>query len=205
MARTFWDRFAGLYDLAERANSKVNREMVCAVAERLPSGASVLDCAAGTGEFSMAAAPRAAHVLCTDLSRPMLEQARAKARRLGLGNVSFAPRDLLHLEDPDGAYGAVIAANVLHLLPRPTDAVRELWRVVRPGGVLLLPTYLVGDLRPAARFLLGLCRILGFRPAHRFTLSSYRAMLEGCLDARADYVLIPGLVPVGLAVFRKPL
>ena len=205
MARTFWDRWAGLYDLAQRANSKVNREMVRAAAVRIPAGADVLDCAAGTGAFSMAAAPRAARVLCTDLSLPMLDRARSKAEQLGLGNISFAPRDLLNLEDPDGTYGAVVAANVLHLLPEPRDAVRELWRVVRPGGVLLLPTYLLGDLRPAFRLLLRLYRAVGFRPAHRFTLNSYRAMLESCVDQRAEYVLIPGRIPVGLAVFRKPL
>ena len=205
MARTFWDRWAGLYDLAQRANSKVNREMVRAAAARIPAGADVLDCAAGTGAFSMAAAPRAARVLCTDLSPTMLDRARSKAEQLGLGNISFATRDLLNLEDPDGAYGAVVAANVLHLLPEPRDAVRELWRVVRPGGVLLLPTYLLGDLRPAFRLLLGLYRVVGFRPAHRFTLNSYRAMLESCVDQRAEYVLIPGRIPVGLVVFRKPL
>ena len=140
MARNFWDRWAGLYDLAQRANSKVNREMVRAAAARIPAGADVLDCAAGTGTFSMAAAPRAARVLCTDLSLPMLDRARSKAEQLGLGNISFAPRDLLNLEDPDGTYGAVVAANVLHLLPEPGGAVRELWRVVRPGGVLLYST-----------------------------------------------------------------
>ena len=52
----FWDKIAGVYDLAESINGDVYHEM-CAQTERLvPAGAKVLDCAAGTGELSLAAA-----------------------------------------------------------------------------------------------------------------------------------------------------
>ena len=56
----FWDKIAGVYDLAESINGDVYHEM-CAQTERLvPAGAKVLDCAAGTGELSLAAAKNAA-------------------------------------------------------------------------------------------------------------------------------------------------
>ena len=70
MSRSFWDRVAGLYDLFEWSNRKVNTAARTRVGELVPSGARVLDCAAGTGEFSLAAAKRAASVLCTDQSEP---------------------------------------------------------------------------------------------------------------------------------------
>lgn len=64
----FWDKIAGVYDLAESINGDVYHEM-CAQTERLvPAGAKVLDCAAGTGELSLAAAKNAESVVCTDLS-----------------------------------------------------------------------------------------------------------------------------------------
>ena len=66
MSRTFWDRVAGLYDLFEWSNRKVNTAARARVGELVPAGARVLDCAAGTGEFSLAAAKRAGSVLCTD-------------------------------------------------------------------------------------------------------------------------------------------
>ena len=49
----FWDKIAGVYDLAESINGDVYHEM-CAQTERLvPAGAKVLDCAAGTGICSL--------------------------------------------------------------------------------------------------------------------------------------------------------
>ena len=137
MSKTFWDKVAGLYDLAEFTNAKVNAAARKRVGELIPAGARVLDCAAGTGEFSLAAAKRAGSVLCTDLSLPMLDKARKKAKKQGISNIAFAQRDITALPDPDGAFDAVIAGNVLHLLDDPEPAVRELWRVTAPGGRLM--------------------------------------------------------------------
>lgn len=201
---TFWDRVAGLYDLAERANGRAVRSMTAYAAGQVPARAWFLECAAGTGEISLAAAPRAGRVLCTDLSLPMLDRARAKAQARGISNIAFAERDLFHLPDPDGRYGAVCAANVLHLLERPADAVRELWRVTAPGGVLLLPTFLMGEAGPGFRVLVGLYRTLGFRSRHRFTRESYRAFLEGAGFSLSSFTVISGRLPVGAAVLRKP-
>lgn len=56
--KTFWDKIACLYDLAEFTNKSVNDQMAKAVENEIPQGALVLDCAAGTGALSMAAAKR---------------------------------------------------------------------------------------------------------------------------------------------------
>ena len=85
MSRTFWDRAAGLYDLFEWSNRKVNAAARTRVGELVPAGACVLDCAAGTGEFSLAAARRAKSVLCTDQSEAML--ARAGKKEIGRAHV----------------------------------------------------------------------------------------------------------------------
>lgn len=204
MSRSFWERFAFLYDLAEGTNAKAVRGMVKAVVQRVPAGASVLECAAGTGEISLAAAPKAGHVLCTDLSQAMLDQAFGKAQRLGLTNVDFAPRDLLHLTDPDECFDVVVAANVLHLLDTPEAAIRELWRVTRPGGLLILPTFLMGEAGLGLRVLIRFYRLLGFRSKREYTPADYRAMVEGCGLGAVEYSVVPGRLPVGLAVLSKP-
>ena len=137
----FWDKIAGVYDLAESINGDVYHEM-CAQTERLvPAGAKVLDCAAGTGELSLAAAKNAEFVVCTDLSEKMLKNARRKAGFFGADNISFETRNIFDLKDPDNTYDIVIAGNVLHLLKNPQGAVMELYRVLKPGGKLLLPTF----------------------------------------------------------------
>lgn len=201
---TFWDRWARLYDLTQWTNRRANAAAAARTAERIPAGARVLDCAAGTGLFSLAAAERAGFVLCTDLSEAMLERAKRKARRRGLTNLDFARRDLTALPDPDGSFDAVIAANVLHLLPAPDEAVRELWRVTAPGGRLLLPTYLQGKVGAAYGAVIKIYHGVGFHYEHAFTPETYRTFLERLGLGRATVEVIPGRLPVGLAVLQKP-
>ena len=202
---TFWDRWAWFYDLAERSNRTVNAAAAARVAGLVPVGARVLDCAAGTGEFSLAAAKRAASVLCTDQSQPMLDRARKKAAKRGLTNISFAQRDVTALSDPDGSFDAVIAANVLHLLPEPETAVRELWRVTAPGGRLILPTYLQGKAGTAYGAMIKIYQGVGFHYEHAFTPETYRMFLEKLNLAPVALEVISGGVPEGIALLEKPL
>lgn len=203
MSRTFWDTIAGLYDLAEKTNGSAIRGMAVEVARRLPEDEEFLECAAGTGEISLAAAPFVRRVVCTDLSLPMLDRARQKAAKQGLSNIAFQQRDLLCLPEEDGTYGAVCAANVLHLLECPAKAVMELWRVTAPGGLLLLPTFLMGESDPLMRVLVSLYRLLGFRQKHTYTRQSYRSFFVDLGLPLAELVIIPGRIPIGLAVLQK--
>ena len=202
---TFWDRVAWLYDLVERSNRAVNTAAAARTAQLVPAGARVLDCAAGTGEFSLAAAKRAGTVLCTDQSRPMLDRARKKAAKRELTNIRFAQRDVTALSDPDGSFDAVIAANVLHLLPEPETAVRELWRVTAPGGRLILPTYLQGKAGTAYGAMIKIYQGVGFHYEHAFTPETYRMLLERLNLAPVALEVISGGVPEGIALLEKPL
>ena len=204
MSRTFWDRVSGLYDLAEWTNREVNAKARKRVGELVPVGARVLDCAAGTGEFSLAAAKRAGSVLCTDQSEAMLKQARRKVQKQGLSNVSFAHRDVTALSDPDGTYDVVIAGNVLHLLDDPEPAVRELWRVTAPGGRLILPTYLQGKVGAAYGAMIKIYQGVGFHYEHAFTPETYRMFLERLNLAPVTVDVVEGKVPEGIGVLEKP-
>lgn len=196
----FWDRFAGVYDLAESINGSVYTEM-CDITRRLvPAGAKVLDCGAGTGELSLAASDNADSVLCTDLSKNMLKQAQRKARALGADNIEFAARNIFDLQDPDDTYDVVIAGNVLHLLTNPQGAVKEMYRVLKPGGRLLLPTF---TNKNSSRLLIGIYKKLGFDPAANYSPSEYKKMLEDCGLGRVRTKLIKGLVPCCYAVIEK--
>lgn len=202
MGKSFWDRIAFLYDLAESLNGKAYRAMLERAGAMVPRGGSVLDCAAGTGELAMAMAGQAERVLCTDLSLPMLERARRKAEKRGLGNVDFALRDLTNLSDPDNTYDAAAAGNVLHLLENPDRAVEELLRVTKSGGPVILPTFLLAE-RTGFGAALAIYRLLGFRPAASFDRNSYRAFLEGQGARLEHYEMIPGQFPVGFGVLVK--
>ena len=203
MNAAFWDRWAWCYDLSHCTNRRVNTAAVRWVTEQIPAGAQVLDCAAGTGEFSLGAAARAKTVLCTDLSLPMLERARKKAAKRGASNIKFARRDMTALPEEDGSFDVVIAANVLHLLEKPEQAVRELWRVTAPAGKLILPTYLQGKTGAAYGTMVKIYQGVGFHYEYAFTPETYRRFLESLDFGRVTLEVIPGRMPEGIGVLKK--
>ena len=70
----------------------------------------MLECACGTGLLTGAIAKRCRTLLATDFSANMLK--RAKKKYGALPNVTFRQADILHLDEPDGQFDVVIAANV---------------------------------------------------------------------------------------------
>ena len=201
--KTFWDRIACVYDIAESLNRKAYDSMLSNIRDIIPDNAEVLECAAGTGEISIAIAPKAKSILCTDLSVQMLERAERKAVKKGLHNITFAERNLLSLPEGDGSFDVVIAANVVHLLDNPYDALDELWRVTKTGGVLIVPTFLVYGSKKGFSFLIKCYKLIGFNPKHNFDETKYREMLNESSLEKPDIKILKGRIPVGFAVFYK--
>ena len=112
----------------------------------LQPGMRVLDLATGTGAASLFAAqavgPRG-RVLGIDLSEAMLDVARQKATWAGLGHdvLEFRHGDMLATGLPDASYDAVVCVFGLVLVEDMVGLVRELWRMVAPGGRLVITTW----------------------------------------------------------------
>lgn len=194
----FWDKIAGLYDIAESLNGSAYRAMLEGVRQVVPYGAAVLDCAAGTGELSIAAAEKAERVFCTDMSLPMLERARKKSAKKCIKNISFGERDIFHLPDENNTYDVSMAGNVLHLLEEPEKAVRELYRVTKPGGRMILPTFMAENSSP----LIKIYTLLGYKAFSSYTAESYKKMLEDCCCGHVKVTKISGLIPVAFGVIK---
>lgn len=104
----------------------------------------VLDVATGTGDFLLLAARmlQARHLTGVDLSEGMLRVAREKTRRLaaslGQSVVTFERGDCMHLPYADGAFDAVTVAYGVRNFSSLSDGLREMLRVLRPGGRLVI-------------------------------------------------------------------
>ncbi len=96
----------------------------------------VLDVACGTGE-NFPLLRDVDSLTAVDLSPAMLDQARARAGRLGL-DVNLVEMSAERLEFPDGTFDTVTTAMSTCTFPDPRGALREMARVTRPGGHLLL-------------------------------------------------------------------
>lgn len=199
----FWDKVARIYDLSETINGKVYREMVRLTKGLIKRGDKVLECAGGTGELSLAAAEKADFVLCTDNSEKMLDVAREKARKRGFENIKFGRQNIFKINAGDEEYDVVIAGNVLHLLENPENAVRELYRVTKCGGRILLPTFVTRASSAFTKATLKIYELLGYNPSAEFTPRSYVFMLKGCNLGTVKAKLIKGMVPCCYAVIVK--
>lgn len=86
-----------------------------------------------------------AQVTCLDYSPDMMGQAREKAERLGLKNVSFRQGDVGSLPYEDGTFDAVLSLNGFHAFPDKEAAYRETFRVLKPSGVFCGCFYVRGE------------------------------------------------------------
>ncbi|SNY66115.1 class I SAM-dependent methyltransferase [Paractinoplanes atraurantiacus] len=126
-----FDRVADRYDEVLPFFSELGR----LVAERLPgeNGGRLLDIGAGRGAIALPARDRGFAVTATDAAPRM-------ATLLAAEGVDVAVVDAEHLPFPDATFDVVTAGLVMHLLDNPDSAVREVRRVLKPGGLFAFTT-----------------------------------------------------------------
>ena len=198
----FWDRVAGVYGVFVRViNRKAHRALCRIVAGFIDPGDTVLECACGTGMLSTAIAGKCMQLTATDFSPEMLK--RAEKNCSGFGNVLFRQADILSLDFPDGIFDKVVAGNVIHLLDNPLKALAELNRVCRPGGMLVIPTYMNKNRKGQTSGFASAVGKAGAGFRRQFTVESYRQFF---LDAGyADVKITPadGRIPCAVAAMIK--
>jgi ubiquinone/menaquinone biosynthesis C-methylase UbiE len=141
-----WDLAAPHYEALWRAQLAPGQQALLAAAALRP-GERVLDVACGTGlvTFDAAAAVAGApgaEVLGVDIADHMVALAREQAARRGLDSATrFARMEAEHLALPDAAFDAALCALGLMYVPDPVQALREMCRVLRPGGRAVLAVW----------------------------------------------------------------
>ncbi|PVE61909.1 demethylmenaquinone methyltransferase [Microbacterium testaceum] len=134
-----FDQVAAAYDRTNSVLSLGNDRLwrVATLRAVAPQrGERILDLAAGTGTSSMAFVPSGAHVVAADFSRGMIAEGR---RRHGnVPNLEFVQANATDLPFADGEFDAVTMSFGLRNVDDPRRALRELRRVTRPGGRIVV-------------------------------------------------------------------
>ena len=197
----FWDKVSPLYDLFETVyNGKVYNGTGEKVAELTDPSDIVLECACGTGAITQYIAQKCKRLLATDYSIGMLRQASKKCRKYE--NVSFRKADITDLRCPDNRFDQVVAGNVIHLLPEPEKALNELVRVVKPGGKIIIPTY-INMSRNTGTVAVKFITLLGADFKRQFDLESYKAFFADMGYNDVEYQVVDGRMPCAIAVITK--
>lgn len=202
---TFW----GSSEVAEHWQQDVERrrqDMAEATqrmleAAGLKQGNHVLDIAAGTGDQSIFAARRVepgGSVLATDISAEMLNIAARFAQLEGFTNITTRVMDAEQLDLEDNAFDAVICRLGLMLIPHPQQALREIRRVLKPGGKLAALVWSAPENNPLFSLPLAIlskyAREASSHPPNLFALSD-PAVFERELTETGFYVVITHALP----------
>ena len=139
-----FDRVAGRYDtLNSVMTAGLHHRWRERAAERaeLEPGDAALDVCCGTGDLALALAGRVGpggSVVGCDFSEPMLDLAREKAQERGEGDVRFEWADALELPYDEGRFDAVTVGFGVRNLADLDRGLREMARVLKPGGRLVI-------------------------------------------------------------------
>ena len=123
-----------------------------------------------------------ADITCLDYSPDMMGQAREKASRLHLQNVTFRQGDVGALPYGNGAFDIVLSLNGFHAFPDKEAAYHEVFRVLKPGGTFCGCFYVKGEHQRTDWFIRHAYEKAGFFTPPYETVSSLKARLEGLYE-----------------------
>ncbi len=112
----------------------------------LSKGMRVLDLGCGDGTTAIPIARRAAKVLGVDIARNLVEAGNVRVQKEGLSNISFQEGDACALTDlVNDSFDVVVSIFGAMFAPRPMDVAREMVRVTRSGGKIVMGNWIPND------------------------------------------------------------
>lgn len=160
----FWDRFARRYAASKIKDEAGYERTLARTAELIHGMPSVLEVGCGTGTTALRLAPSVGQLMATDISGGMIAIAKEKAASQGCANVTFAVAAPEAVEPGEGAFDAVLAFNLLHLLRDRAAALVHLRRLLKPGGLLITKTACLSELSPLIRMAIPVMRGIRLAP-----------------------------------------
>jgi phosphatidylethanolamine/phosphatidyl-N-methylethanolamine N-methyltransferase len=159
-----YSNYAGVYDRVFGRVFQDSREAVVRNLKVEP-GERVLEVGVGTG-LCLPLYPPNCDITAIDVSQPMLEKAAARVKEHGLTNVKLLKMDAGEMDFPDSSFDTVIAAYVVTAVPDYRKLMKEMIRVSRVGGRLILLNHFTQEhpiVAAVEKAISPICTRIGFR------------------------------------------
>ena len=131
-----WGQIADKFDEISNyvVGPEINKE-ICEKLNKEKNLGKVIEFGCGTGYFTKEITDNAEHIIATDVSEEML--AAAKNKLINFKNITFQKVDCRKTAFPSEEFNTVLMINVLHVIKDPAYAVKESYRILKPGGLLI--------------------------------------------------------------------
>ena len=200
--RDFWDKSAPRYDRYMQKAELVYGIVLDFMTEYIDSSMDVLEIATGTGTLACAMADKCKSVTACDLSPEMIKVAKDKNNAKHHGNLVFHVKDAYSLDYDVSSFDVAIASNVLHVMIQPEKALASIHRVLKPGGILVAPTYCHNE-HMISNITSRLMSLSGFKVFHKWSVASYKDFIENNNFHIVKYKRIKGLMPFAIVAAQK--
>lgn len=163
MSEKFWDKMAGAYDNAEKADTPVNLRVIEKTKRFLKRNDSVLDFGCGTGLIANELASNVKAIHAIDISSKMVEIAKKNSDDRKITNIEYLHATIFDERLRENSFDAVTAFYVLHLLEDTNLALQRIYSLLKPGGLFISATPCMAG-KPFLNFLFKLTGKIGLTP-----------------------------------------
>ena len=198
--KKFWNKFAKLYAPFMKKDKGVYDNVCEYIRPYLNRNMNVLELACGSGQLSFNLSKYAKNWIGTDFSEQMILEARKRGEN---ENLTFEVAEATSLSFSDGEFNCVVIANALHIMPEPDEAMREIYRVLKPNGILSAPTFLWKE-GNQSKFIKGIMSVVGFKMYQEWNKKQFKDFIEKHGFSVVEMNLIHGgLAPIGVMIAYK--
>jgi len=192
----FWDKLADKYAARPVGDEATYQKKLEITRGYLRPEMEVLEIGCGSGSTAIHHAPHVKRIRAEDFSPRLIEIGRDKAKAAGISNIDFAVSDIDDASPPEGAYDAVLALNILHLVKDRDAVIAKIHRALRPGGLFVSSTACIADKMLIAAPIIPIAQAVGKAPTVRVFggRALRKSITAGGFTIDHDWVANKGLI-----------
>lgn len=187
----FWDKIADKYAARPIGDDDAYQKKLAKTQSYFTKDMQVLEFGCGTGSTALLHAPKVGDYTAIDISEKMIGIAKSKVEGELIDNLTFKVATLDDYQTLEGHYDAILGLSILHLLDDYQTAIQQVFRMLKPGGIMVTNTVCLNDHFAFMRFVVPIMQF--FKQAPHVEFMSRGDLDQAVLNAgfKVDYQWVP--------------